>query len=73
MAEYDLLIKNGTIVDGLRTPAYRGDIAIRNGKIAAIGPIGAVAANATGWVKDYFSGPRGRVAGLAHEAPAPRG
>ena len=24
MAEYDVLIKNGTIVDGLRMPAYRG-------------------------------------------------
>lgn len=43
------------------------------GKIAAIGPIDEVAANAKGWVKDYFSGPRGRVAGRAHEAPAPRG
>ena len=29
MAEYDVLIKNGTIVDGLRMPAYRGDIGIR--------------------------------------------
>ena len=39
MAEYDVLIKNGTIVDGLRTPAYRGDIAIRDGKIVAMGNI----------------------------------
>ncbi len=39
MAEYDLLIKNGTIVDGLRMPAYRGDIAIRDGKIVAMGNI----------------------------------
>src|SRR5713226_4977458 len=37
MAEYDLLIKNGTIVDGMRLPAYRGDIGIRNGRIVAIG------------------------------------
>ena len=37
MADYDLLIKNGTIVDGLRMPAYRGDIGIRNGKIVAMG------------------------------------
>jgi phospholipid/cholesterol/gamma-HCH transport system ATP-binding protein len=46
------------------------------GKIAAIGPIEQVAAGATGWVKDYFSGPRGRAAGRAHEPPsasAPRG
>ena len=40
MAEYDVLIKNGTIVDGLRMPAYRGDIGIRGGKIAAMGNVG---------------------------------
>lgn len=37
MAEYDLLIKNGTIVDGMRVPAYRGDIGIRHGRIVAMG------------------------------------
>ncbi len=39
MADYDLLIKNGTIVDGLRMPAHRGDIGVRDGKIAAMGNI----------------------------------
>jgi N-acyl-D-amino-acid deacylase len=39
MADYDLLIKNGTVIDGLRMPAYRGDIGIRNGKIVAMGNI----------------------------------
>jgi N-acyl-D-aspartate/D-glutamate deacylase len=39
MADYDLLIKNGTIIDGLRMPAYRGDIGIRGGKIVAMGNI----------------------------------
>jgi len=32
------------------------------GKIAAIGQINDVAKNAEGWIKDYFSGPRGRAA-----------
>jgi len=36
MAEYDLVIRNGTIVDGTRLPAYRADLAILNGKIAKI-------------------------------------
>jgi N-acyl-D-amino-acid deacylase len=37
MAEYDLVIRNGTIVDGTRVPAYRGDIGIRDGRIVAMG------------------------------------
>ena len=32
-----LLIKNGLIIDGRRTKAYRGDLAIENGKITRIG------------------------------------
>jgi N-acyl-D-aspartate/D-glutamate deacylase len=36
---YDLLIKNGTVVDGLGTPRYRADVAVGGGKIAAIGKI----------------------------------
>lgn len=34
------------------------------GKVAAIGTIPEIVAGATGWVKEYFSGPRGRAAGL---------
>ena len=41
MAQYDKIIKNGTIVDGLRTPRFMGDVAIKNGKVAAIGNIDA--------------------------------
>ena len=36
----DILIKNGTIVDGVGTPAYHADIAIKNGKIEKIGFLG---------------------------------
>ncbi|MGE0595741.1 MAG: ABC transporter ATP-binding protein [Hyphomonadaceae bacterium] len=32
------------------------------GKVAAIGTIAEITANAEGWVKEYFSGPRGRAA-----------
>src|SRR6266478_7763750 len=36
---YDLLIKNGRVIDGSGTPAFRGDVAVRNGKIAEIGKL----------------------------------
>jgi N-acyl-D-amino-acid deacylase len=34
---YDILIKNGTVVDGSGGARYRADVALTNGKIAAIG------------------------------------
>ena len=38
MAEqFDLVIRGGTIVDGTGAPSFVGDLAIRDGKIAAIG------------------------------------
>jgi N-acyl-D-aspartate/D-glutamate deacylase len=37
MAEYDIHIKGGTIVDGTRVPRYRGDLWIKDGKIAQMG------------------------------------
>src|SRR5262249_3742481 len=36
---YDLVIKNGTVIDGSGLPRYRGDVAVRHGRIAAIGRI----------------------------------
>jgi len=36
---YDLVIRNGHIVDGTGSPWYAGDIAIRDGRIAAVGPV----------------------------------
>ena len=37
MAEYDIIIRGGTIVDGTRTPRYISDIAIKGGRIAKMG------------------------------------
>ncbi len=44
---YDIVIRNGHIVDGTGSPWYAGDVAIRAGKIAAIGNLGAVPARRT--------------------------
>ena len=37
MAEYDIHIKGGTIVDGTRVPRYHGDVWIKDGKVAQLG------------------------------------
>jgi N-acyl-D-amino-acid deacylase len=37
---YDLILRGGRIIDGTGNPWYRGDLAIRDGKIAAIGRLG---------------------------------
>ncbi|HEV8715758.1 MAG TPA: amidohydrolase family protein [Candidatus Binatia bacterium] len=36
---YDLIIKNGTLIDGSGLPRYRADVGIRRGKIATIGKL----------------------------------
>ncbi|MEC8144647.1 MAG: amidohydrolase family protein [Pseudomonadota bacterium] len=36
---YDLLVKNGTVIDGSGSPGYRADVGVVGGKIAAIGRI----------------------------------
>ena len=35
----DLIIRNGTLIDGTRAPRRKADVAISNGKIAAVGKI----------------------------------
>jgi N-acyl-D-amino-acid deacylase len=39
-APYDLVIRNGHIIDGTGSPWYAGDVAIRDGRIAAVGHLG---------------------------------
>jgi len=53
---YDLLVKDGLVVDGSGMPAYRGDIGVKNGKIAEIGRL---------------SGPAERVVNAGGRAVAP--
>jgi dihydroorotase/N-acyl-D-amino-acid deacylase len=42
--DYDLVIRNGHIIDGTGSPWYAADIAIRDGHIAAIGRLDSAAA-----------------------------
>jgi N-acyl-D-amino-acid deacylase len=35
--KYELLIRNGTLIDGTRAPRYRADVAVSGGRIASIG------------------------------------
>jgi len=54
LPHYDLVVKNGMIVDGSGLPGYRGDVAIAAGHIVAVGEIGSATAarviDATGLV-----------------------
>ena len=38
MAAFDLLIRNGMIVDGTGEPAFHADVAVKDGRIAQIAP-----------------------------------
>ncbi len=44
---YDLILKNGWIIDGSGNPRYRGDVAVRGDRIAAVGFLGAAGARET--------------------------
>ena len=42
MADYDIIIRGGTVVDGTRTPRYNSDIAIKDGFIVKVGGLKGV-------------------------------
>src|SRR6202789_1099474 len=44
--EYDLIIRNGSVVDGSGLPRYRADIATLGGQIAVIGKVSGSAKEA---------------------------
>ena len=39
-SDYDLIIRNGHVIDGTGSPWYAADVAVRSGRIAAIGNLG---------------------------------
>jgi N-acyl-D-amino-acid deacylase len=41
---YDLIVRNGTLIDGTRAPRYVADVAVRGERIAAIGRLGSARA-----------------------------
>jgi len=36
---YDMLIRNATVIDGTRAPRYQADVAVHDGRIAAVGSL----------------------------------
>jgi N-acyl-D-amino-acid deacylase len=45
--QFDLIIRNGRIIDGTGSPWYSGDVASRDGRIAALGSLSAARAGKT--------------------------
>ena len=41
MSKFDVVIKAGTVIDGLRTPRYKADVGIAGGRVVAIGRVDA--------------------------------
>ncbi len=41
MAEFDVVIRGGMVIDGTRMPRYRADVGIKDGKVAKIGNLKA--------------------------------
>ena len=47
MADYDVLLRGGTVVDGTGAPAERRDLAVRDGQIVDVGPAGSLRGDAS--------------------------
>ena len=56
-ADYDLIIRNGRIIDGTGSPWYRADLAVRDGRIAAIGKLAGARARRTFDARDRVVAP----------------
>jgi N-acyl-D-amino-acid deacylase len=56
-ADFDLIIRHGQIIDGTGSPWYRADVGIRDGRIAAIGRLGAATAPKTIEADDLIVAP----------------
>src|SRR5690242_20783656 len=53
--EYDLVIRNGRVLDGAGNPWVRADIAVKDGRIAAIGKIAGTGKREIDASGDYVS------------------
>jgi N-acyl-D-amino-acid deacylase len=54
---FDILIRNGRVLDGTGNPWYRADIGIRGDRIVAVGALGAARATTIVDAKDRFVSP----------------
>lgn len=68
-SEYDLLIRNGRVIDGTGSPGVEADVGIRGDRIAAVGNLSAASANRTIDARGLVVAP-GFIDVHSHAAPA---
>jgi N-acyl-D-amino-acid deacylase len=54
MASYEIVLTNGRILDGCGNPWFRGDLAILDGRIAGIAPLGTLTGKRVIDLEDRF-------------------